>query len=163
MDGFYILHHHIYGKCSVMLSCVGVNNLLISFSESNSCLKFDRGTSKPRKLLEQYVLDYRPPTLSSDVQTKSGRKVKQRFNSNNIYQEMEIIQDFDYDDELDLLVVLHLNPTKTGQGIVGFYDNQTGQHLRNLNIDAMDEQDEHSIAINRNILVIISRRSYNFK
>ena len=120
--------------------------------------------SKIQKLLEQYMLDFRPPKkLSSNVQTKSGRKVKQLFNNNHIYQEMEIIQDFDYDDELDLLVVLHLNLTRSGEGIVGFYDNQTGQHLQNFNIDSMDEQHEHSIAINRNILVIISKHSHNFK
>ena len=100
--------------------------------------------------------------MSSNVHTKSGRKVKQLVNSNHINLEMEIVQDFDYDDELDLLVVLHLNLTRTGEGIVGFYDNQTGRKLQSLSIDNIDEQHEHSIAINRNILVIISKHLYDF-
>ena len=116
------------------------------------------------KLQEQFTLDYRPPSIVlNNVETKSGRKVKQLYNRDKIYMEMEIIQDFDYDDELDLLVVLYLDITKTGQGIVGFYDNQTGQQIYTLTIDGIDEQHEHSIAINRNLLVLISKQFHEFR
>lgn len=74
---------------------------------------------------------------------------------------IEILQDFDYDDELDLLVVLGLDQSTRGRGFVSFYDNQTGHHVHSFGIPNINEQHEHSIAINRNILVIVSKNNCN--
>ena len=76
---------------------------------------------------------------------------------------MEIVQDFDYDDELDLLVVLYLNLTKQGEGVVGFYDNKTGRHVQSVSVEDIKEEHEHSIAINRDVLIVLSRKLQKFR
>ena len=107
---------------------------------------------------EQFVLDYRQQTKEwSNVQTKSGRMVKQLIKINEMYLEREIIQDFDYDDELGLFVVLYLNPRRSDEGVVGFYDNQTGQHIHDLIISGISEHFDYSVAINRNVLVVFAK------
>ena len=115
------------------------------------------------KLNEQFILDYRQSDkVSNIVETKSGRKVKQKFSSYHGNLELEVVHDVDYDDELDLLVVLYRSPNKGGEGIVGFYDNQTGRDIHQFCIAGLNELAEHSIAIDRNTVVIVSRYKHKF-
>ncbi|XP_028391578.1 DDB1- and CUL4-associated factor 17-like [Dendronephthya gigantea] len=132
------------------------------------CIKLRRLNSYDRnsavKVEEQFTLDYLPETKTSTVvQTKSGRKIKNLFKGDLKYLEMEIVQDFDYDDELDLLVVLYLNLAKQGEGVVGFYDNQTGRHIQEVGVEDIEEDYEHTVAINRDVLIVLSRKKQNFR
>ena len=109
---------------------------------------------------QEFVIDYtnsKPSSTPNDFQTKSGRHVKQLFDSYHGNIHSDLVQDVDYDDELDVLVVLYLDQTVKNEGIVGFYDNQAGCALHNFRVNGISEEDEHSLAIDRNVLVIISK------
>ena len=135
---------------------------MLVFPIISSCLRIDHVHSDSGNtthvLQEQFILDYCQKTKKpSNVRTKSGRMVKQLIDCNQMYLEREIIQDFDYDDELNLFVVLYLNPMRPDHGVVSFYDNQTGQHIHDLDISGISEHFDYSVAINRNVLVISSK------
>ena len=85
------------------------------------------------------------------------------FDSYHGNVEHDIIQDLDYDDELDVLVVLYLDVLVKDGAVVAFIDNQTGHILHKFGIMGMSEEGEHSIAVDRNNLVILSKNNNTFK
>lgn len=123
------------------------------------------GTTKC-SLSERFLLDFSSPkqvTSLDHFHTKSGRRVKCLFDSYHGNVEHDIIQDLDYDDELDVLVVLYLDVLVKDGAVVAFIDNQTGHILHKFGIMGMSEEGEHSIAVDRNNLVILSKNNNTFK
>lgn len=129
------------------------------------------GSQPKYSLTQQFVLDFsepKQPLSANPIQTKSGRHVKRVQNSYYGNIEWEILQDVDYDDELDVLVVLYLDQDVQGQLVVGFYDNQTGHALRKLSVTGIVQKlhvhaSHHSVAIDRCTLVIISKDEHKFR
>ena len=91
---------------------------------------------------------------SATTFTSSGRKVKSnKINETN--SEYETVRDFDYEDELDLLVVL--SSQGPGAGHIGLYDNQTGLLVNEITLSSWDEDSDHSILMERDVIVHISK------
>lgn len=127
--------------------------------------RLHNGTTKC-SLSEQFLLDFNGPKQTTSLDhfhTKSGRRVKCLFDSYHGNVEYEAIQDLDYDDELDVLVVLYLDVLVKDGAVVAFIDNQTGHILRKFGIRGMSEEGEHSIAMDRDNLVILSKYQNTFK
>lgn len=84
--------------------------------------------------------------------TSSGRKVVCNTQSNSQY---ETVRDFDYEDELDFLVVL--SSLDSSGGRIGLYDNQTGLLVKEFMLPSWDEDGDHSVLMERDIIVHICK------
>lgn len=68
------------------------------------------------------------------------------------------MQAVDYEDELDILVTLSSIECDTGVcGRVGLYDNQTGSLIREIVISKWDEDGDHSIMMERDVIVHVTK------
>lgn len=86
--------------------------------------------------------------------TSSGRLVKRRQDQSHTSPGYETVQDIDYEDELDLLVVLSsVDSDKGCIGRIGLYDNQTGLCVKETFINDWDEDCCHSIMMERNVIL----------
>ena len=66
--------------------------------------------------------------------------------------------DVDYEDELDLLVVLQSNDTDfAANGIIGLYDNQTGCLIHETVIENWTQDADHSIMMEKDTIVHIMK------
>lgn len=80
--------------------------------------------------------------------------MKQRkSNSYNTSPAYETIQDVDYEDELDLLVLL--SSLDSDHGRIGLYDNQTGICIKETFIKDWDQDSCHSIMMEQNVILHI--------
>ena len=70
--------------------------------------------------------------------------------------------DVDYDDELDILVVMYEDREVENEAVIGFYDNQTGQTLHTFKFGGVIEESEYSLTMDRNALIIISKHKTYF-
>lgn len=90
--------------------------------------------------------------------TSSGREIKAR--SDQVFNNpgFETVLDVDYEDELDLLVVLRSNDCEdTPCGIIGLYDNQTGCLIHDIVIENWTQDADHSIMMEKDTIVHIMK------
>ena len=90
--------------------------------------------------------------------TSSGREIKTRQDQLFNNPGFETVQDVDYEDELDLLVVLQSNESEnTPYGVIGLYDNQTGSLIHETIIDNWIQDADHSIMMEKDSIVHIMK------
>ena len=88
--------------------------------------------------------------------TSSGREIKTRNDQVFNNPGFETVLDVDYEDELDLLVVLQSNDAQdTPCGIIGLYDNQTGSLIHETIIKNWIQDADHSIMMEKDTIVHI--------
>ncbi|EDO48714.1 predicted protein [Nematostella vectensis] len=90
--------------------------------------------------------------------TSSGRLVKCVSSDGYHDPEYDSIQDLDYEDELDLVAVL--SSRDCSSGYIGLYDNQTGVLVKEITLDNWDDESEHSIMMERDLIVHICRTPF---
>ena len=93
-------------------------------------------------------------TINGFHYTSSGRLVKHRQECTYSSLGYETVQDVDYEDELDLLVVLssHDSEIMGCVGRIGLYDNQTGVCVKEIFVKDWDQDSCHSIMMERNVI-----------
>ena len=82
--------------------------------------------------------------------TSSGREIKAR--KDQVFNDpgFETVLDVDYEDELDVLVVLSSNDSEeTPCGVIGLYDNQTGSLIHESAISKWKQDADHSIMMGK--------------
>lgn len=90
--------------------------------------------------------------------TSSGREIKARKDQVFNNPGFETILDVDYEDELDVLVVLSSNDLgETPCGVIGLYDNQTGSLLHEATINNWIQDADHSIMMEKDTIVHITK------
>ena len=89
--------------------------------------------------------------------TSSGREIKTR--TDQVFNPgFETVLDVDYEDELDLLVVLQSSGSEdTPCGIIGLYDNQTGSLIHETTIKNWNQNADHSIMMEKDTIVHIMK------
>lgn len=90
--------------------------------------------------------------------SSSGREIKTR--SDQVFNNpgFETVLDVDYEDELDLLVVLQSNDSQdTPCGVIAMYDNQTGALIHETVISNWIQDAEHSIMMEKDTIVHIMK------
>ncbi|XP_070561382.1 DDB1- and CUL4-associated factor 17-like isoform X2 [Ptychodera flava] len=89
--------------------------------------------------------------------TSSGRLVKKRIYDVSVDPEYETIQSVDYENDLDIIGVTALNfDDETIRGYVCFYDNMTGQHLKEIPLEEpWEENCDHTVCIDLDIIIHI--------
>ena len=104
----------------------------------------------------KYIQQNRPSTTQQPQQpkySKSGRLLQKRIlHEASESLPSEIIHAIDYEDELDLLVVLYTQMShdvhKDNKYCVSLYDNKSGCQLRTFQLDDIDVSDEETFEWN---------------
>lgn len=92
--------------------------------------------------------------------TSSGREIKARKDQVFNNPGFETVLDVDYEDELDVLVVLSSNDSEeTPCGVIGLYDNQTGSLIHESAISKWKQDADHSIMMEKDTIVHIMKDS----
>lgn len=90
--------------------------------------------------------------------TSSGREIKARSDDQICNIPDETVLDIDYEDELDLLVVLHSNDSGDMPcGVIGLYGNQTGSLVQETVIENWTQDADHSIMMEKDTIVHIMK------
>lgn len=111
-----------------------------------------------------FVLDLKKEESASEGPkfTSSGREIKARTDQVFNNPGFETILDVDYEDELDVLVVLSANASSdTPCGVIGLYDNQTGLLIQETTVSNWVEDADHSIMMEKDTVVHIIK-DYQF-
>ena len=111
-----------------------------------------------------FVLDLKKEESASKGPkfTSSGREIKARTDQVFNNPGFETILDVDYEDELDVLVVLSANASSdTPCGVIGLYDNQTGLLIQETTVSNWVEDADHSIMMEKDTIVHIIK-DYKF-
>lgn len=111
-----------------------------------------------------FVLDLKKEESASEGPkfTSSGREIKARTDQVFNNPGFETILDVDYEDELDVLVVLSANASSdTPCGVIGLYDNQTGLLIQETTVSNWVEDADHSIMMEKDTIVHIIK-DYQF-
>lgn len=123
----------------------------LSSEQENQIQQFELKPCHRISVRSQSMANDSPTTFTS-----SGRKVKSnKTNHEDNNSKYETVRDFDYEDELDLLVVLSSQDSCTGH--IGLYDNQTGLLVSEIVLSYWDEDSDHSILMERDVIVHISK------
>ena len=90
--------------------------------------------------------------------TSSGREIKTRNDQLFNNPGFESVLDVDYEDELDLLVVLQSNNSEDPPcGTIGLYDNQTGALVLETVVTNWIQDADHSIMMEKDTIVHIMK------
>lgn len=90
--------------------------------------------------------------------SSSGREIKAR--QDQVFNDpgFETVLDVDYEDELDVLVVLSSNDSEdTPCGVIGLYDNQTGTLIHESTLSNWKQDADHSIMMEKDTIVHIMK------
>lgn len=110
-----------------------------------------------------FVLDLKKEIVSNEGPrfTSSGREIKARTDQVFNNPGFETILDVDYEDELDILVVLSTDVSSdTPCGVIGLFDNQTGLLIQETTISNWIQDADHSIMMEKDTIVHIIK-DYN--
>ncbi|KAL0963832.1 hypothetical protein UPYG_G00314190 [Umbra pygmaea] len=131
-------------------------NVLKIQSEMESDSQFDIAK-------EFSITTHRDSGASQTSVTSSGRTVKRRFLQLDDDPEQETFQMVEYEDELDLLAVVHVtNRGDEGQALVSLHDNHTGRLLKKVPLmESWDVTYSHELVFDRDTLVHIEQRKNN--
>lgn len=88
--------------------------------------------------------------------TSSGRKIKHNSTLDYENPEYSSVRDVDFEDELDILVVLASQGEHKGS--IGLYDNKTGDLVKDIQLDYWEDDSDHSIYMELDTIVHIFKR-----
>nr|XP_020452198.1 DDB1- and CUL4-associated factor 17 [Monopterus albus] len=133
-------------------------NVLKILGEPNSGL--------PSKVVEDFSMKTcRNNNVTSQVTvTSSGRIVKRRFHQLDDDPDQETFRMVDYEDELDLLVVVATNSEEgEGRAHIRLHDNQSGQLQRTVYLDEpWDETYQHELFFDKDTIIHVEQKKTNF-
>ncbi|CAG5865590.1 unnamed protein product [Menidia menidia] len=123
--------------------------------------------SLPSKVVEDFSLTTARRNVSPASQftvTSSGRTVKRRFNQMDDDPSQETFRMVEFEDELDLLVVVLTNgEEEEGRAHIRLLDNQTGQFQRQIDlVEPWDETYRHELFFDKDTIVHIEQKNSNF-
>ncbi|XP_035995170.1 DDB1- and CUL4-associated factor 17 isoform X1 [Fundulus heteroclitus] len=128
-------------------------------------IKSELNSPLPSEVVEDFSLTTHRRSSSPRVTvTSSGRAVKSRFHQLDDDPMQETFRLLEYEDELDLLVIVVTNgEDEEGRAHVRLHDNQTGRLQRTIDlIEPWDETFSHELLFDKDTIVHIEQKSSNF-
>ncbi|XP_067372426.1 DDB1- and CUL4-associated factor 17 isoform X2 [Channa argus] len=118
----------------------------------------------PSKVVKDFSMMTQRENNSQVTVTSSGRRVKRRFHQLDDDPDQETFRLVEYEDELDLMVVVVTNGEEgEGKARIRLHDNQSGQLQRTIDlVEPWDETFQHELYFDKDTIIHIEQKNTNF-